>query len=472
MGAARVDLVVKNAKVWTRNGLIQGGLAVQDGKIAAIAHDSLLPDAGEVVDAKGNLIIPGLVDEHVHLGDPYEGPGKEVAVLREDFAYGTRAAAAGGVTTIIEMPDTVPLVTSLEVAKAKLELIKQKAYVDFGLHGGFTGTSDYRHEIKRLYDFGITGVKTFTCYSIPEWPPCYDGDLYEALKVIHNVGAVALLHAENDFILATNRKRLEEQGRTDIKAHLEWRPAIAEIEADHRMVFFLKQTQAKGLIVHTSVPEGIMEVKGARDEGYRTYVETCPHFLFLNEDDFIRIGPWAKWAPPLRDKARVARMWELLNFGYIDTLGSDHGPYTKEEKLAGVDNIWNAFNGASSIEATLPLMLGAINDGRTTLDRFIQMACENPAKLFGFYPRKGTLQVGSDADFLIIDMKAKYKISNDKSKSKCGWILYDGMTTKGELKMTFLRGQKIMEDGQIIGKQGFGTFVTREELNPKIIRTA
>ena len=460
------DLVVKNARVWTKNGLIEGGLAVQDGKIAAVAHDTTLPDAAEVIDAKRNLIIPGLVDEHVHLGDPYEGPGKEIATLREDFAYGTRAAAAGGITTIIEMPDTVPLVTSLEVAKAKLEIVKQKAYVDFGLHGGFTGSSDYRNEIKRLYDFGITGVKTFTCYSIPEWPPCYDGDLYEALKVVHSVGAVALLHAENDFILSTNRKRLEKEGRTDIRAHLEWRPAIAEIEADHRMVFFLKQTRAKGLIVHTSVPEGIMDVKAAKDEGYDTYVETCPHFLFLNEDDVIRMGPWAKWAPPPRDKARVAKMWELLNLGYIDTLGSDHGPYTKEEKLAGVTNIWNAFNGASSIEATLPLMLDAVNSGKTTLDRFIQIASENPAKLFGLYPRKGALQVGSDADFLIIDMKADFQISNDKSKSKCGWILYDGMKTKGELKTTVLRGKTIMQDGEILGKQGYGAFVTRQEVTP------
>ncbi len=468
MGSLRADLVVKNARIWTKSGLIDGGLAVQDGKIAAIAHDSLLPDAAEVLDANRDLIIPGLVDEHVHLGDPYEGPGKEVATLREDFAYGTRAAAAGGITTIIEMPDTVPLVISLEVAKAKLELVKQKAYVDFGLHGGFTGSSDYRHEIKRLYDFGITGVKTFTCYSIPEWPPCYDGDLYEALKIVHDVGAVALLHAENDFILSTNRKRLQDEGRIDIRAHLEWRPAIAEIEADHRMVFFLKQTRARGLIVHTSVPEGIMEVKAAKDEGYQIYVETCPHFLFLSEDDVIRMGPWAKWAPPPRDKARVAKMWELLNLGYIDTLGSDHGPYTKDEKLAGVNNIWNAFNGASSIEATLPLMLDAVNSGKTTLDRFIQVACENPAKLFGLYPRKGALQVGSDADFLIIDTKADYKISNDKSKSKCGWILYDGMKTKGELKMTFLRGKMIMQNGEIIGKQGYGTFVTRQELTPNI----
>ena len=457
-----VDLVIKNAKIWMPGGIVQGGLAVREGKIVAICHDYALPDADQKIDAQGNLIIPGLVDEHVHLGDPYEGPGHENAIQREDFAAGTMAAASGGVTTIIEMPDTVPLVTTLESARTKLEVCKPKAYVDFGMHGGFIAGTDYTREIRQLFEFGLTGLKTFTCYSIPEWPPCYDGDLYEALKVIHDVGAIALLHAENDFILSTSRKKLQSNGRTDIRSHLEWRPPIAEIEADRRMVFFLEQTGAKGLLVHTSVPEGVLEVRGAKERGHHVYVETCPHYLFLTEDDVTRLGPWAKVAPPPRDKAVVAHMWELLNSGYIDTLGSDHGPYTKEEKLAGVRNIWNAGNGSSTIEGTLPLMLDAVNKGLTTLDRFIQVACENPARLFGLYPRKGTLQVGSDADFVIVDMKSTYKISNDKTKSKCGWILYDGMVTQGMAKMTSIRGAIVMEDSEIVGRQGHGQFVTRE----------
>lgn len=457
------NLVVKNARIWTASGIIEGGLAVREGRISSISKDYVLPAGEKEIDAEHNLIIPGLVDEHVHLGDPYEGPGSEVAVQREDFAHGTMAAANGGITTIIEMPDTVPLVTSLEVAQAKLKICKPKAYVDFGLHGGFIGQSDYAHEIRRMFEFGLTGLKTFTCYSIPEWPPCYDGDLYEALKVIRDVGAVVLLHAENDFILSKNKKKLEDEHRTDIKAHLEWRPPIAEIEADHRMIFFLEQTGAKGLIVHTSVPEGVLDVKEAKERGNQIYVETCPHFLFLTDEDVVRIGPWAKYAPPPRDKARVAKMWELLNLGHIDTLGSDHGPYTKEEKLAGLENIWNAGNGSSTIEATLPLMLDAVNNGKTTLDTFIRVACENPAKLFGLYPRKGTLQVGSDADFVMVDMKSKYKISNDKSKSKCGWTLYDGQVTVGEPKMTVLRGSIIMRDGEILGKPGYGNFLTRNQ---------
>lgn len=458
----QVDLVVKNAKVWTSTGLQEGGLAVKDGKITAIAKDYSLPAANHTIDAHGNLVIPGFVDEHVHMGDPWDGPGKEVAVMREDFAYGTMAAAAGGITTVIEMPDSMPLVTQLEVAKTKLDVCSRKAYVDFSLHGGFIPGTDYASGIKDLYQFGLTGLKTFTCFSIPEWPPCYDGDLFEALKIIHDVGAVALLHAENDFILSANQKRLLSQGRTDIKAHLEWRTPIAEIESDRRMVFFLKETRAKGLIVHTSVPEGVLEVKAAKDEGYEIYVETCPHFLCQTDEDVVRKGPWAKTAPPSRNKERVAKMWQLLNLGYIDTLGSDHSPYTKEEKIAGLENIWNAGNGAASIEATLPLMMDAVNNGKTTLQRIIQIACENPAKLWRLYPRKGALQVGSDADFVIVDMKAKHKLSNDTTKSKCGWTVYDGTVTQGAPKMTFVRGAMIMQDGEIVGKQGYGQFVARQ----------
>lgn len=457
-----VDLVVKGAKIWTPTGLVNGGLAIKDGKVAAIARDYSLPIIGQTIDVHGNLVIPGFVDEHVHMGDPYEGPGSEVAVLREDFATGTMAAAAGGVTTVIEMPDSVPLVTQLAIAKTKLDICSRKAYVDFGLHGGFIPGTDYARGIKDLYQSGLTGVKTFTCFSIPEWPPCYDGDLYEALKIVHDVGAVALLHAENDFILSANEKRLRSQGRTDIKAHLEWRTPIAEIESDRRMVFFLKQTRAKGLIVHTSVPEGVLEVRAAKEEGYDIYVETCPHFLCQTDEDIIRKGPWAKTAPPSRDKERVAKMWQLLNLGYIDTLGSDHSPYTKEEKIAGLKNIWDAGNGAASIEATLPLMMDAVNKGKTTLGTIIRVACENPAKLFGFYPRKGALQVGSDADFVVVDMKSTHRISNDDTKSKCGWTVYDGTVVQGIPKMTFVRGTMIMQDGEVVGKQGYGRFVTRE----------
>lgn len=458
----QVDLVVKNAKIWRQSGLVEGGLAVNDGKIVAIGRDYALPSADQTIDARGNLVIPGFVDEHVHIGDPFEGPGSEVAVMREDFATGTMAAAAGGVTTIIDMPDSVPLVTNSKVAKAKIETCRRKAYVDFGLHGGFVPGTDYSRELPSLYELGLTGLKTYTCFSTPWWPSCYDGDLYEALRVIHDVGAVAVLHAENDFILSANEKRLRSQGRTDIKAHLEWRPPVAEIESDHRMVFFLKETRSKGLILHTSVPEGVLEVRAAKEQGYDIYVETCPHFLFLTDEDVVKKGAWAKIAPPSRDKERVSKMWQLLNLGYINTLGSDHSPCTIEEKMAGVKNIWDTLCGAPNIEASLPLMMDAVNRDRTSLERVVQVACENPAKLFGLYPRKGTLQVGSDADFVVVDMKSAYRISNDKTKSKCGWILYDGTVTQGAPKMTFVRGTIIMQEGEIVGKQGYGQFVTRE----------
>ncbi|MEM0074934.1 MAG: dihydroorotase [Conexivisphaerales archaeon] len=456
-----VDLVIKNARIFTEAQLVEGSLFIDQGRVVGITKSQLPSSYDRLIDAKQNLVLPGLIDEHVHFGDPYEGPGGEIAARREDFASGTMAAAAGGVTTVIEMPDTIPLVTTVEVAKAKMQVIKPKAYVDFGLHGGFIGGEDFERNIKGLYDFGLTGLKTFTCFSIPEWPPCYDGDLYEAMKVISKVGAVTLLHAENDFILSKNKAKLEKEGRKDIRAHLEWRTPIAEIEAIHRMIFFLKETRAKGLIVHTSVPEGVEDVKKAKDEGYQIYVETCPHFLFMTEEDVIKKGPWAKCAPPPRDKERVARLWKMVEKGYVDTLGSDHAPYTKEEKMAGYENIWNTGNGVADIEATLPLMIDAVNKGRISLRMFIQIACENPARLFGLYPRKGALQVGSDADIAIVDPKASFIISNENTKSKCGWTVYDGTRVQGKVVMTLVRGSTVMENGDITGKQGFGRFVSR-----------
>jgi dihydroorotase-like cyclic amidohydrolase len=334
--------------------------------------------------------------------------------------------------------------------------------VDFGLHGGFIPGTEYEREIQNLYQLGLTGMKTFTCSAMPEWPPCYDGDLYDALKIVQDVGAVALLHSENEFLISKNEKRLRSEARTDIKAYLESRTPITEIESAHRMVFFLKQTHAKGLIVHTSVPEAVLEVKAAKDEGYAVCVETCPHYLFLTEEDIVSHRPFSKTAPPARDKDRVAKMWQLLNLGYIDTLASDHSPCTMEERMTALRNIWDGRNGASNIEASLPLMMNAINTGRTTLNRVIQVACENPAKLFGLYPRKGTLQVSSDADFVVVDMNATHELSNEMTKSKCGWTLYDGFATQGAPRMVFLRGNMIMQDGEILGRQGYGQFVTRD----------
>jgi D-hydantoinase len=455
------DLVIKNAKIFSSKGFYTGGVAIAKGRIVAIGKTAILPKGEKIIDAKGKILIPGVIDEHCHIDEPWEAPDKEAAKKRENVERGTMAAAAGGVTTIMLMPDTFPLVTTEEAFLSKKEIYEKKAYVNFSLHAGFTPNMNYEEALPKLWALGATGLKTFTCFSIPEWPAIRDGELYAALKVISKIKALALIHAENDDILSYNRKILEKEGRKDYKAHLDWRPPIAEAEAVRRITFLLKEAKAKGMIVHTTIPEAIVTVKEAKRRGHQIYVESCPHYFYLTEEDVLKMGPWCKCAPPLRKKSYVAKLWEMLAKGYIDTIGSDHCGYSRDDKSVGEANIWNAPNGLPGIETMLPLMLNGVTTGRVSLETLISVLCENPAKIFGLYPKKGSIQIGSDADLALLDLKKEVKISNERILSNCGWTPFDGMVVKGYPVMTIVSGKVVMHDGEIVVSKGSGSFVPR-----------
>ncbi|MEM3703264.1 MAG: dihydroorotase [Candidatus Bathyarchaeia archaeon] len=458
---SKVDSKIINCKLYFESEIFdQGvGVAISGGKVAAIGKESNLPDADRIIDAHGWLVLPGPIDAHVHMGDPWEAPDKALAMRREDFASGTMAAAAGGITTIIDMPDNMPLVVSSAVFREKVVYCSKKAYIDFGLHGGFVPGMDYAKEIPSLWMEGAAGLKTFMCYSIDEWPAIKDGELLEALNIVSQINALAMIHAENDDILSHNKKRLLEKGRKDYSAHIEWRPPIAEIEAGRRVIFYLKSTGARGIIVHTSVPETVEEI-GHLSNG-RISVETCPHYLYLTDEDVRRKGPWLKCAPPLREKWRVSELRRMFANGLIDTVGSDHAPYTREEKAQGLSDIWKAANGIPGIEHMYPLLLNAVNEGWLSLHRLVKVTSENVARIYGIYPKKGKIQVGSDADFVVVDLKKHVKISDENTKMKVGWTPYDGFEAKGYPVMTIVRGEIVMDNGIIVGKPGYGKFVRR-----------
>jgi len=459
----KVDVVVKNGIICTPRGRFESGVAIEEGKIVAIAKSSHLPQADSTIDAGGNLVMPGAIDGHSHNFDPWEPVDEELAVMMEDFVTGTSAAAAGGTTTVVDMPTTRPLVLNAKVFRDKKEILGKKAIVDFGLHGGFIPGMNYEKHIRGQWNEGALGVKTFMASSARKIPAIRDGDLCAALAVISKIDGLAILHAENDSIASYNQEKLTKEGRKDYEAFLEYRPPVVEIEAINRAIFFLKHTKARVLIAHTSVPEGVMLVKKAKDEGYPAYVETCPHYLYLTEEDVKKRGPWCFCFPPLRDKKRVAMLWELLNDGYIDIVSSDHAPLTRLQKEASKDDIWKtpAF-GMPGAETMLPLMLKGVTDGRTTLERVISVVCENPARLFRIYPKKGALQIGSDADLVIIDLKKVKKIARNTLKTNCGWSPFEGWSIKGIPMLTMVRGSIVMENGEIVGKRGGGEFVPRQ----------
>ncbi|HIH89189.1 TPA: amidohydrolase family protein [Candidatus Bathyarchaeota archaeon] len=444
-----VDLVISNAKLVTPRGIVEGGIAIDGGVIVAVAKDPHLPRADSVIDAKGRPVLPGLLDGHPHTTSPPDTP-----------LTGTRAAARGGFTTLLEMPGyQVPTFTP-EQFDEKRRIYERDSYVDFALHGACA--SGYpRGSLTGMWKLGATGIKFFVSDPGPGWPQTFDGEIIEGFKELAAVDGLALIHAENDQMIKDNTKRLKAEGRKDYASHLDARPPIAEIEAGKRIIEYLKLTGCRGVIVHTGVPETIDYARRARIEGADVYIETCPQYLFLTEDHVKKLGTWAKFAPPARSKETAAEIRGLLAAGQIDTVATDHAPYPKEEKEAGLKDMLAAPNGIPGLETFLPLMLNAVNDGWLTLERLVEVTAENPAKIYRVWPKKGSFTPGADGDVVIVDLKKEVRVSNDDLLTACHWSPYDDWKLKGAPVMSLIRGEVVMEDGEVLAKKGFGKYVPR-----------
>lgn len=454
-----VDLVLREATVVSSSGLSSASIAIDDGKIVLVGSSSLMPRADCSIDCRGKYIIPGAIDEHVHFGDPWRNDSEEPYYI-EDFTSGTRAAAAGGVTTVIDMPDSWPIVTSGTILRSKARVAGSKAVVDFGLHGAFVPGMDFQTAIPEMLRAGASGLKTFTCQAYYNMPNIDEGELFEAFLQFAEHDGVALVHAENEHVMSYNKSRLLKAGRRDPAAYLENRTVLSELLADRTVAFLGRLAGNRFLIVHTTIPEGVEEIREAARQGARANVETCPQYLYLTAEDLIKRGAWAKCGPPLRDKARVARLWELLASGKIDTIGSDHSPQTTEERVKDWgDDIWKAEPGFPGVQTMLPLMLNGVSSRRITLERLAAAMSENPAKFFGLYPKKGAISAGSDADLVVVDMKASHKITSDEQISGVGWTPFDGLRVRGFPVLTVSRGEIVMEEGSVVAKPGRGEFV-------------
>jgi len=445
----KVDLVVRNGKVVTPRGIVEGGVAIDSGVIVALAKGPHLPSGDREVDVGGKVILPGLLDGHSHTTLP-----------PEDSTSGTRAAAKGGFTTILEMPGTQMGGFNPDQYKTKRDIYEATSHVDFCIHAG--AASGYPEgNLTEMWGLGATGAKFFVSSAGPNWPQTFDGEIIDRFRELAKINGLAMIHAENDQILVDNWKRLVAEGRKDYAAHLESRPPIAEAECGARIIRYLRDTGCRGIIVHTSLPETVLNARKARLEGVRVHVETCPQYLYLTDADVKKKGPWVKFAPPARSKETSAEIWKLLEAGLIDTVATDHAPYSKESKEAGIDDIMAAPNGIPGLETFLPLLLTGANEGRLSLERLAAVTSENPARIYGIYPRKGALLPGSDGDLTVVDLKKKWKIRNGDLVTACGWTPYEGYETRGMATDAFVRGKAILEDGEVVSRPGSGTFISR-----------
>ncbi len=445
----RVDLVIRGGQIVHPHGTAAAGVAIDDGVIVAIDGDEGLPAARETIDAEGCYILPGAMDSHVH----FREPGEE---HKEDWSSGTAAAACGGVTTVLEMPNNRPPVATVAALQLKQACAARGAHVDYGLFGLIA--QDNLDELPALAWHGVIGFKCYMGETVGKIPAPDDGTMLEAFESIARLGFRIAVHAENNGIMQRRIAKLRAVGRTDPLAHVESRPEICAIEAVGRAIAFAEWAGARLHICHESSKDVLPLIRAAKARGLDVTVETCPHYLLLTAEEMRHLGPVLRINPPVRAPGHQEALWEALLDGTIDMLATDHSPHTIEEKTR--PNIWEAVSGFPGVETAMPLVLTEVNRGRLTLSQYVRLAAENPARVWGLYPRKGALMVGSDADVVIVDLQRESVIRAEALRSKCKLTPFDGTKVKGLPVCTIVRGRVVMRDGEIVGNPGWGRLVT------------
>ncbi|MEM4726642.1 MAG: allantoinase AllB [Candidatus Bathyarchaeia archaeon] len=443
-----MDLVVRNGIVYTPYGLVNASIGVEDGKIAWMGRGA--PEGGRILDVDGKLVLPGMIDMHVHFRDPGSPE-------REDFETGTMSAAAGGVTTVVEMPNTAPPVTSAERLREKRRIVEGKAYVDFALVAGAGSMS--REEIKPLAAEGAIAYKMFMISRFKELAVS-DADMLENLLLIAETGLPCLVHAENEELVSRGIERARNLGRRDPLAHSEFRPPLAEAEATMRAILLAEEASAHLHICHMTSSEALGFLSWAKGRGVKVTGETSPCYLLLSTDDLKRLGPYGKVDPPLREPEHQRALWQALGSGLLDVVASDHAPYTREEKERGWSDIFDAPSGGVGVETTLPLMLDSVNKGLLSLERMVEVLSTNPARILGLYPRKGCISIGSDADLVVVDPKAEFEIRGRALHPRQKITQFEGYRGRGKPILTIVRGKTVWEEGKIVGRPGYGRFLT------------
>jgi allantoinase len=438
--------VIENARIVRAGRLTRANILIEDGKIRSLSRKK--PSQADTrVDAKDRLVIPGLVDGHAHLYDP-------AFTNREDFTSGTSAAAAGGVTTVIEMVLSTP-VDSPGRVRAKIDEGRRSSLIDFSLHAGMMNLNNLPN-IPAIATLGVRSFKTFTC------KPYYADDhtLMSLMRETTMQQSILNVHAEDEETANENFQKLMAEGRKDPRAHLEWKPNLAEKLAVRKVVGFAREVGARLHISHMSTAEGVGIVKTAKRHRVRVTTETCPHYLTFSRKDMKKQGPYLKMNPSLKGPRDAQALWKGLRDGTVDIVTSEHAPGERAEKEVGWADIWKAWGGVPAIETMLPVLLSeGVDKGRLSLVSLQRVCCENPAKIFGIYPRKGAIQRGGDADLVVVDLKMRRKVSAEHLHYKVGWTPYEGWTLKGWPVLTMRRGEVLFEDEQLVGKPGTAQFL-------------
>lgn len=424
----------------TPEGVYEADVLIEDGVIKKIGKSLERGGAEEVIDASGMLVLPGAVDEHAHMREPG-------LTHKDDFASGTMAAAAGGVTTVLEMPNTLPPVDSAARLLEKASLLAPKAYVDFGLYGVIHDGSVDR--IDEMVTAGAVGFKVFLGPTTGNIPPPSVKSIVKIMRKSQELGFTVAFHAEAHEVVELFTEEAKRLG-DDPALHERARPPVAEVLAIRLVGTVQESAGGRSLIVHLSSKQAVEAVAEFKSRGIHMFAETCPHYIVLTAEDYKKYGALIKVNPPIRGPEHARALLEAINRGLIDTIGSDHAPHAEGEKRGA---IWEAASGMPGVQTLLPLMVDLALRGAVDLTKIPLLLSRNPARLFGLWPTKGELRVGSHGDLVVVDPRSETVVEEGKLYYKHkGTSPFVGWRLRGAVKYTVLRGEVVARDGVVEGR--------------------
>jgi allantoinase len=454
-----VELAITGGQIVTEHGRFKADLGVVGGRIVALAVPGRLSEAAETIDASGMLILPGAIDVHFHSRTP-------AYPERGDFYTETRAAAAGGVTTVLEMPISKPGCATPEIFRNRRRLVEEQAIIDVGLYGA-PGTLN-RADVLGMVEEGAIAFKIFMHRPVLGREDEFvgiclteDEELYQTLSLVKETGRRLVAHCESDSMLEAGLARIKAEGRTDPQAHMDSRPPVVEAAGVARLLTLAEDLEAPVHVAHVSSAHALRVIRRFQRDGVDVSAETCPHYLFFTEDDYHRLGPYAKYNPPIRTADDQHALWRGLLDGSISVVSSDHGPYLVEEKERFRDQPWLIPSGGPGVQTLLPMMMTAALQGLLSVEQVVRLVSAEPARLFGLNRRKGRVEPGMDADLCIYDPRPKSVMTRDKMQSKARDVdrLYEGMPLQGEVVATISGGRVVYRNGEILAERGSGRFI-------------
>ncbi len=452
----RWEHVVKSGTLVNAYDVFEANIYIKDGKIAAVTGEDL-GEAEETTDARGKYVLPGFIDTHVHSRDGFLG-----AHEKEDFFHSSRAGAASGFTTVYEMPNCNPAVYNAERLNELIKCITPKAHTDFGVWGLCLGKLN-NHELRAMAEAGVVGFKFFWGYAIDArdyqlvynyregmenvLPPPDLGEIYQIFREVAKTGKPLGIHAENFDIIRLLTKEVMESGDTSYAALLRSRPPFTETTVIETAISLAKELKTRLHILHLAAGDGVELIRAAKGRGISVTAETCPHYLAFTDEEAEELGAVVKGYPPVRTRYDQEKLWEGLLDGTLSLVCSDHAPHTEAEKRRG---FFEAPAGGATIETMSLFMLDAVNRGRLSLQKLVEVLSEQPARMFHTYPQKGSLLPGADADIVVVDMDEEYVFHQERMHSRVKLSAYDKRVFRGRPVKTILRGHTMAENGNIV----------------------